>query len=291
MKRSDLRYNIGESRVNLFPDSPGGVCMGKSRFDFSIYDRPEILMYIFHPRPDHGRTPHGARQLSIPVGGDVFTGARFFHADKKAPTVLLFHGNGEIAADYDDLAPLYCRMNLNFMAVDYRGYGISGGVPTVSSMMSDCHEIFSYVRQYLAGEGYSASVIIIGRSLGAAPALELAAASPGAIAALIIESGFAEMLPLLELLGIDTAGLGLKDDGFDNVLKISVYQGPTLVIHSEYDQIIPLSQGERLFNASGSRRKTFLKIPGADHNTILMRGLKEYLAAVKELSLKVKAPG
>jgi alpha-beta hydrolase superfamily lysophospholipase len=264
--------------------------MGRSSFDFRVYDQPEILMFMFHPRPDHGRTPHGARQLSIPVEGDVFTGARFFHADKKAPTILLFHGNGEIAADYDDLGPLYCRMNINFMAVDYRGYGLSGGVPTVSSMMNDCHEILAYVRQYLADEGYSASVIIMGRSLGAAPALELAAANADTIAGLIIESGFAEMLPLLELMGIDTAGLGLKDDGFGNESKISAYLGPTLVIHSEYDQIIPLSQGERLFNASGSHSKSFLKIPGADHNTILMRGLKEYFAAVKELSLKVSAP-
>jgi pimeloyl-ACP methyl ester carboxylesterase len=61
------------------------------------------------------------------------------------------------------------------------------------------------------------------------------------------------------------------------------------VIHSEYDQIIPISQGERLFNASGSRSKSFLKITGADHNTILMRGLKEYFAALKELCLKVTA--
>ena len=51
-------------------------------------------------------------------------------ADPAAPSILFFHGNGEIVADYDDLGPLYNRMGINFLAADYRGYGRSTGRPT-----------------------------------------------------------------------------------------------------------------------------------------------------------------
>jgi len=58
---------------------------------------------------------------------------------------------------------------------------------------------------------------------------------------------------------------------------------PTLVIHAEYDHIIPFSDGRALFDASASPDKFFLKIPGANHNNILARGLTDYLAALKRL--------
>jgi hypothetical protein len=37
------------------------------------------------------------------------------------------------------------QLGINFLAVDYRGYGRSTGQPTVSAMMRDCHVIFDYV--------------------------------------------------------------------------------------------------------------------------------------------------
>jgi hypothetical protein len=99
-----------------------------------------------------------------------------------------------------------------------------------------------------------------------------------------VESGFAYAEPLLRLLGIDAERIGYSDGhGFGNVDKIRKVTRPTLVIHAENDHIIPFSDGEDLYNACGATDKTFLPIPGANHNDILFKGFKPYMKAVKTL--------
>ena len=126
--------------------------------DYSPLDVPEVLLRLFHPRPESGFSgaQTEARDLLIPVADNVVVGARFHPAAATAPTILFFHGNGEIVADYDELAPFYRGQGVNFFPVDYRGYGRSTGDPTVTAMMRDCHEIFSFARQRLPEMGYPA---------------------------------------------------------------------------------------------------------------------------------------
>ena len=124
----------------------------------------------------------------------------------------------------------------------------------------------------------------MGRSLGSASAIELASARGDDIEALIIESGFAQAAPLLNLLGIDTRRLGFKEEnGFRNIDKIRKFRKPTLIIHAEFDHIIPYSDGQALFEASGAENKKLLQIPGANHNDIFARGLSAYLTAIQNM--------
>jgi hypothetical protein len=260
-----------------------------SRDEYSLFDRPEILNYLFYPRSEWGERPstEKVRQLLVPVEGDAAIGACLHVAGTSSPTILFFHGNGEVVSDYDDLGPIYTQAGINFFPADYRGYGRSTGSPTVSAMMGDCHAIFDFAKKWLEGNGFNGPFIVMGRSLGSASALELAASRMNGIDGLIIESGFAHALPLLRLLGIDTGRLGLREDPFRHTEKIRKYGGPTLIIHSEYDQIIPYEDGVALYNASGAADRTLLQIPEADHNTIFMYGMKEYIAAVADLARAV----
>jgi fermentation-respiration switch protein FrsA (DUF1100 family) len=264
-----------------------------TKSDYSLLDRPEVLQFLFHPRPDlsapHLQTTDSTgldqteKNILIPVEGDVVIGARFHMAEKSGANILFFHGNGEIVADYDELGPLYNQMGINFIPVDYRGYGRSTGQPTVSAMMRDCHVIFEFVQKWLEQNQFPGPLILMGRSLGSASVLELAAAGQDSTGGLIVESGFAYAAPLLRLLGIDPNALGFKEEkGFGNIDKIKLYHKPTLIIHAEFDHIIPFSDGEALYAACPSTEKAFLKIPGANHNDIFMRGLQPYLAAVKK---------
>ncbi|MFZ5448011.1 MAG: alpha/beta hydrolase [Thermodesulfobacteriota bacterium] len=257
--------------------------------DYTALDVPEVLLRLFHPRPEtsFAGMASSASDLLIPVADDAAVGARFHPGEPAAPTILFFHGNGEIVADYDELAPFYLRLGLNFFPADYRGYGRSTGSPTVSAMMEDCHKIFKFARKWLAQQGYSGPLLVMGRSLGSAPALELAASYPDQVSALIVESGFAFAGPLLQLLGVNLRAIGFQERaGFRNVDKIKAYPGPTLIIHAEHDHIIPLSDGQALYDASGARDKTMLTIPHANHNDILLQGFTEYMAAIKELADK-----
>ncbi len=258
-----------------------------SKIDYSLLDRPEVLMSLFHPRPEWGG-PHAetsSKDVLIPVAEDVQIGARFHMATSTSANILFFHGNGEIVSDYDDLGPVYNHMDINFLAADYRGYGRSTGKPTVTDMMKDCHLVYEFVKRWLGDNGFTGPFIVMGRSLGSASVIELAANYPMGVDGLIVESGFAYAEPLLRLLGIDARSLGfIEEEGFRNVDKIRTYDKPTLIIHAEYDHIIPFTDGQALYEACGAPQKDLVKIPGANHNDIFARGFRQYMAAIKEFA-------
>ena len=257
-----------------------------SKIDYSLFDRPEILMYLFHPRPELERSisVSDAADIMIPVEAEIAIGALFHLTDKSACNILFFHGNGEIVADYDEFGRMMNQLGINFLAVDYRGYGRSNGQPTVSAMMRDCHVIFDYVIRWLEKNGYQGPLVLMGRSLGSASVLELTAHYDHQIDGLIVESGFAYAGPLLQLLGINTAAIGFeKAKGFSNIDKIASFKKPTLIIHAEKDHIIPFSDGRALFDACSAPNKSLLKIPGANHNNIFMYGLNNYMTAIQKL--------
>lgn len=254
-----------------------------SQIDYRIFDKPEILTFLFYPRREESffRPEGDVHDIHIPVDDQVTIGARFHHAQKTAPTILFFHGNGEIVADYDEIAPIYAQTGVNFLPVDYRGYGRSTGTPTVTAMMRDSHVIFEYIRNRLDEEEYTGPLIVMGRSLGSAPALELAAHYKDRIDGLIIESGFAYLLPLLRLIGAPVSGMDIsEEDGCRNIEKIRTFDKPTLIIHAQFDHIIPFIDGKDLYDASTARDKRILMIPEADHNTIFMRGFRAYMSAI-----------
>jgi pimeloyl-ACP methyl ester carboxylesterase len=259
----------------------------RSNSSYAHLDSPEIITGLFHPRSEYGSIVSAVNSVdvSIPVEGNIRVAGRFHMTEQSAPNILFFHGNGEIVSDYDELGPIYNRMGINFLAVDYRGYGRSTGSPTVSTMMGDCHSIFEFTKGWLGGNGYGGAFIVMGRSLGSVSALELIDRRNDSINGLILESSFAYTGTLLEFLGLNGSVIGFREErGFRNLDKIRSWDKMTLIIHAEFDQFFPYSEGEALYDACPSRYKTLLKIPGANHNDIFIRGLEAYMKAVKILS-------
>ena len=247
-------------------------------------DSPEVLAVTFHPRKESSA---GAGQrfdvLDIPVDAGITVGARFYAAGSDKPTILFFHGNGEIVADYDDVASLYLAMGVNFFPVDYRGYGRSSGRPTISVMLADARTVFSYAREWLASKGYGGPMIVMGRSLGSASALEIASTDPEGTAGLIIDSGFADVMGLLARLGARPPDGLPADSVVRQEEKIAAYHGPTLIIHGTYDMIIPPRDADVLFRACPSPTKRLLKIDGAGHNDLMAVGMQDYIRAIADL--------
>ena len=263
--------------------------MISSQPNYTALDRPEVSARLFHPRKESFiSSSHPGLDVMIPVSDNDNVGGKFHMAQTDMPTFIFFHGNGEIVADYDDLGPIYNTLGINFIPVDYRGYGRSTGTPTVSAMMKDCHTIFKYTKNWLAENGYTGPLILMGRSLGSASVLELACDYPDQCDGLIIESGFAYGEPLLRLLGIIPEAIGFKEEhGFRNIDKIGTFTKPTLIIHAEYDHIIPFSDGQALFDASPAADKKLVKIPGSNHNDIFFHGREAYLSAIREFVARI----
>ncbi len=252
--------------------------------DLSVLDRPEILSLLFHPRKESGRPmPPQALGLDIATEDGTLLGSRLYPGPPNGPHILFFHGNGEIAEDYDDIGPLYNEVTISFMVVDYRGYGASQGMPGIASMLSDAYAALDRLEYWMAAQKRTGPVWVMGRSLGSAPAIELAHACPEKINGIIIESGFSQTLPLLRRLGIPIDDLGLPSDGiFSNSDKLASYAGPTLIIHAQYDQIIPLDHGRELLARSPADIKKLHVVPNADHNTLLMMAGMDYFRMIRD---------
>lgn len=256
--------------------------------DYSILDHPRVLQYLFHPRSDFGgRAAEQTREdFMIPVDENIQVGASFHFVSKEAPVILFFHGNGEIVSDYDDLGMVFNQVGLNFLVVDYRGYGSSGGSPTVTSMIQDSHAIFDFVKAFISRKNLTGRLCVMGRSLGSASALELAEKREKGFDCLVVESGFALIKPLLETLGVFLEDIMTLPQGLENVDKIKKFSKPCLVIHAQYDHIIPFADGQALYDACSSENKQLLQIKGANHNDIFLRGMDLYLENLKNICQK-----
>ncbi len=252
-------------------------------------DQPQVSAVLFHPRPEPaGYGAVTGTDVSIPAAREVALGARFHLQAPTAANVLFFHGNGEIVADYDTLAPLYNRMAVNFLCVDYRGYGRSQGTPGATTLLNDARAAFDFTRQWLAEHRFEGPLIVMGRSLGSAAALEIVATRADKVAGLIIESGFASAVPLLHLFGVDAETIGYREEtGFRHLQKIGGFKKPTLIIHAQRDHLIALSQGQALYEACGAADKALVVIADANHNDIFQRGQAQYMQAIKALIHKV----
>ena len=75
--------------------------------DYSLIDRRGLARWLFYPRRDVSGPPAGAVDHRVEVEAGVQVAGRFHPCDRSKPTLLLFHGNGEIASDYDMIAPAY----------------------------------------------------------------------------------------------------------------------------------------------------------------------------------------
>lgn len=252
--------------------------------DYSKIDVPEVLSYVFYPRDESGPCPGYAFDHFIPVAEAVALHCRFYEGDKNnsRPWVLYFHGNGEVVSDYDEIALFYFKYNLNLVVVDYRGYGKSNGTPTVADMSRDSRKVYESVKTALAERGLRDDLWIMGRSLGSVSALAIAYDQGAGINGLIIESGFPSISSLIVRHGIATPGMDLDTitrECLDMVRSITV---PVLIIHGEYDTLVPPDEAETIYETIGSAQKDLLMIPGATHNDIMFVGLRQYMEAIRK---------
>lgn len=250
---------------------------------YNKLDHPEILSFIFHPRQEEKHSlPEKYKDFDVEIENNTVIGCRLFIHDANSPTILYFHGNGETVSDYDPIATLYNEVGLNIIVATYRGYGWSTGTPTVQTMIDDCKPILESCKQTCEKYNLSGPLFIMGRSIGSVPAIELAHQFTDAFKGLIIESGFADTLPLLTNMGLNISDHSLlEEDGFGNRDKIASITIPTLILHGAADEIIPVHQAERLQSFSGARTKKFFVVPGADHNSVLSAGGKHYFTTIK----------
>lgn len=254
----------------------------ESPYKYEKMDQPELLAFMFHPQAAEGMAASEKDQLIDTPDGERLHLRYHLAEDQESANILFFHGNGETVADYEEIAADFNRENLSLIVADYRGYGLSTGIPTATNMMNDAHLILKAVEKRLAEIGRSGKILAMGRSLGSAPAIELAALYPEKIKGLLLDSAFAHAIPVLKNLGGNIANNSLTEkDCFRNLDKIKMVENPVLIIHGQKDKIIDLDNGSLLHAECPAGQKEIQIVPGADHNNIFRIAGAIYYKVIK----------
>ena len=181
-------------------------------------------------------------------------------------TILWFHGNaGNLGYQVDDLAALRQWTAANIFIFDYRGYGNSAGRPSERGFYRDARAAWRYL---LARPDIDPQrIILYGRSLGTAAAVELAANPPdGPLPyAVILYSPLTSLGDMARAVHPRLPLHWLAGGQFNSLARIGGVSRPILIIHSAADEIIPVEQGYRLF-AAAPEPKQFLSPDAAGHN-------------------------
>jgi hypothetical protein len=175
-------------------------------------------------------------------------------------TALLFHGNAGSIAARTAWLPMFQRLRLNALLVEYRGYGASSGRPSEEGFHQDTLAAHAHLT---ADRGMpAASLVVFGESLGGAVAARLAAERP--VGALVLMSTFTSVPDLAaELYPFLPARLLARYD-FGSLALMPRIAAPVLVAHSRDDEIVPFEHGRRLYEAARQPR-AFVEMSGG-HN-------------------------
>ncbi len=239
----------------------------------SVFDSRELNERLFFPRKDSSPPPAGAVDLEVP--GEPTLHVRVHRARAGIPTLLLFHGNGEVISDYDDSAAQFAEAGVNLAVMDYRGYGLSSGVPTLRNTLADAPRVLDAVRAHVA-----APVIVMGRSLGSACAAALHADSPEGVLGFVFESGFVDLGALVRRRGMSAPRELTPDEVhiFDPVPKLARGRLPLMVLHGADDSLISPTEGQRAYDALTTQSKYLTFVPDRGHNDISLSSV--YWAAL-----------
>jgi pimeloyl-ACP methyl ester carboxylesterase len=244
-------------------------------------DLPIENNFIYFPTRDMAYTPSDAglqyEEIDLQTDDGVRIKAWYIPADGAGTTMLWFHGNaGNIGDRVGQLKVYRDRWSVHQLIVEYRGYGQSQGRLSEEGTYADGRAALHYL---VDEKGVPPdSLILFGRSLGAAVAVQMAAEF--SCAGLILESPFAS---IREMAGVHYPLLSrivpLKTH-YDSTAKMDKIKSPLLILHGDRDAIVPQEQGKKLFDLAKGP-KQFYTIRNAGHNDILERVNEEYHQTVR----------
>jgi len=254
-------------------------------------DEPRISNIVFYPRkvPIPTNLRSNIKALKFQLNDEILIGGYFYLQDESLPTILLFHGNGEIALEYQYFAPVYFEYGVNLAVADFRGYGHSSGEPYYSSLVTDALPIYNKFKKWMDDNNLKDSLFVQGRSLGSVCAAEIGSHNPEDLKGVIFESGFGSIYNMMtRTFKIRDSKVTAEAQEFSNDTRIKRFQKPVLIIHGTKDWIIPNTEAKVIYDAipEGVDKKLVM-IEGAGHNDIFSYQ-KEYFFPLKEFIKKYK---
>ena len=255
--------------------------MGVLARQMSILDQ----LMVYFPERELAATPADLGLSYDDVWLTAADGTRLhgWHVPGESNTTLLWlHGNaGNISHRVDNILLLHRKLGLSVFIIDYRGYGQSDGKPSESGLYLDAEAALGYLIDDM-GLQAERSIVLYGRSLGAAVAVEMA--TRYRVRGLILESGFSSVREMVRTMhpGVPARlTLVLFDARYDSLAKIGAVESPVMILHGERDYTVPFEMAEMLFEAAREPKRIY-PIPGASHNDTYIVGGERYFEALRQ---------
>eukprot|EP00746_Dinoflagellata_sp_MGD_P166846 gnl/MRDRNA2_/MRDRNA2_97015_c0_seq1.p1 gnl/MRDRNA2_/MRDRNA2_97015_c0~~gnl/MRDRNA2_/MRDRNA2_97015_c0_seq1.p1 ORF type:complete len:367 (+),score=59.80 gnl/MRDRNA2_/MRDRNA2_97015_c0_seq1:107-1207(+) len=205
--------------------------------------------------------------------------------------IFHFHGNGEMCTGLSSIIQWYYRAGAKAVfCAEFRGYAWSTGTPRLDKLNPDAEAFAEALPEILREQRLGGLPIILsGRSLGATCAVHLAAAFPHCYAGLILDSALTDIrkVPLIREVGWMMPGiteeLVKSPDPLQTLVKLRKVIIPTLMLHGEDDNIIPVAQAKAAILACGAEEKRLRRFEGCGHNNLKKLHMREYFKNVRSL--------
>ena len=247
-----------------------------------FYDHIENF-FVFHPDRDLELRPEQFGLAYEAVSFSAADGTRlhgwFFPLPGDQPVILFCHGNaGNISHRLGNIQKLV-QKGFEVFIFDYRGYGKSDGTPSRQGIYQDGLAAYDHLVQ--GRDIRPERIVLFGRSLGAAVAIEIAVQK--AAKRLILESAFTSTKAMARTMPLFLPISPFLPAHYDNLKKIQRVTPPKLFIHGDRDNIIPFKMGRELFEAA-NMPKEFYAVKGAGHNDTWIVGGEAYFKTIKRFT-------
>jgi fermentation-respiration switch protein FrsA (DUF1100 family) len=180
--------------------------------------------------------------------------------------VLVLSGNGSCPGQRPTRYTRFLSWGLGVLHPSYRGYPGSEGHPSEAGLVEDAQAAWAEARRHHAAK----DLVVFGKSLGGGVAISLVSRLPPdeQPAALIIESSFSEIWRVAERQWPGLPARHVMATRFESAAKAPLILCPTLIVHGDQDELIPLAHGETLAAAAPNARLHVVR--GGDHNSDLL---------------------
>jgi uncharacterized protein len=212
--------------------------------------------------------PQQMEQIRIKYDKDKYITSWYFiprDFSDNIPILLYCHGNAENLQTLDN-AGLYARLKsfeFPFLVIDFPGYGTSDGRSNEENIVKAGISSIKWLRN----EYTSNPIIVIGWSLGAAVAVQIAAKS-NECEGLISISCWSSFKDVAYSLYPDFLVAILVKNRFHSLKAASDISVPSLFIHGKKDSLIPFEQCVKV-SKQVKGETTFVEVTNGGHNNIL----------------------
>ena len=241
------------------------------------------------PALDPGRLGVTAEEVFLDAADGVRVHAWWLPAVGATRAILFLHGNAGNASHRLPNAAALAGLGASVLLLDYRGYGRSEGRATEAGVYLDARAGLDHLREE---RGLPEDrIIVFGRSLGGAVAVDLARDHPG-LAGVILESTFTSVADVASAIGGGPLAF-LAGERFASDRKIGQVRAPLLFFHGDRDRVIPWALGRRLYelaSRSTHASRDFETLEGAGHNDTARVGGRASLLRIRDFFDEV-APG